>query len=176
MSQTTIIVIVAAALEIIAIAVAAWFGYLGVVRQMGARRLLEKQTNSVNVMLSLFNDRDLLNASRIVSAIADNPEDDAAKYAYPPPVELPDERRDKWTEKSSALRALVNFFETVSVGVRCDIYDEKIIRGCARTMFIKTHARTAGFILKSRERHNAPAYGENFDIVAADFASPPSPQ
>ena len=174
MSETTIIV--AAALEIIAIAVAAWLGYLGVVRQMDARRLLEKQTNSVNVMLSLFNDRDLLEASRTVSAIADDPEDDAAKYAHPPHAGLTDEQRDKWTDRGGVLRALVNFFETVSVGIRHDIYDKEIIRGCARAMFVKTHARTAGFILKSRERHNTPTYGEYFDIIAADFAAKPPPK
>ena len=145
---------------------------------MDAQRLLEKQTNSVNVMLSLFNDRDLLEASRIVSAISDDPHDDAAKYAYPPGIGLKDEERIEWTKRSGALRALVNFFETVSVGIRHDIYDKEIIRGCARAMFVKTHARTTGFIQKSRERHNTPTYGEYFDmIVTQDFSArtPPTP-
>ena len=176
MSETAIIVVAAAALEFIAIAAAAWLGYKGVVRQMDARRTLEKQTNSINVMLSLFNDRDLLDASRVVSAIADNPEENAAKYAFPPPAELTGEQQGRWAEKGGALRTLVNFFETVSVGIDQDIYDKKIIRGCARAMFVKTHARTADFIQKSRERHNTPTFGEHFERVADEFAAPAPPK
>ena len=171
---TTIAVFVAAVLEISAILWAAWLAYRGVARQMEDRRNLEKQTNSIQVMLTLCSDKDLYDASRIVSEIEDNPDDSSDKYAHPLPEKLthPDSalEKEEWLKKRSALRALVNFFETVSVGVRQNIYDESIIRGCARALFVKNYERTEPFILKMRKESNIHSYGENFQRVAKKFA------
>ena len=175
MSDTIIAVLAAAALQIAAVAFAAGLAYWGVVCQMNGRRKLEKQTNSINVMLMLCSDRDLYDASRVVSEIEDDPDDSSEKYAHPLPGNLEGEKKEGWLKKRSALRALVNFFETVSVGVFQDIYDEEIIRGCARTMFVKNYERTAPFIRKMRREVNIHSYGENFERIAEKFAAQPVP-
>ena len=175
LSETTIAILAAAALEVAAIALAGGLAYWGVVRQMGERRKLQKQTNSINVMLTLCSDRDLYDASRVVSEIEDDPDDSSEKYAHPLPQKLSAEDKEAWLRKRSALRALVNFFEMVSVGIRENIYDEAIIRGCARAMFVKNHERTERFILKMRKESNTYSYGENFQRIAEKFAAPNTP-
>ena len=173
MSET----IIAAAVQIVAIAAAAGVGYLVGAAQTRERRRLEKQTNSIQVMLSLCNDRDLLRASGLVSEIDDDPDDESGKYACPPAKEWEKSKLENWLEKRGALRALVNFFETVSVGICNNIYDRDIIFGCARTMFLKNFDRTKGFIYEMRRRRNVDSYGEHFERVAEEFGeglkSPP---
>ena len=170
MSET----IIAAAVQIVAIAAAAGVGYLVGAAQTRERRRLEKQTNSIQVMLSLCNDRDLLEALRVVVKIDNDPRDNIESYAYPSASES--EKRDEWSRKSQAVFSLVNYLETVSAGICEDIYDREIIRKCGRTTFTASHKRTAKFIREVRERRNAPNFAEHFERVAADFAaSEPAP-
>ena len=172
--STTAAVLLAAALEIAAVAVAAAFAYFGVVRQMGERRRLEKQTNSIQVMLTAWKDRDLLRAFRVVAKIHDDPNDQVESYAY---RDIPaGEDKAAWAGKSQALFSLVNYFETVSAGVRADIYDRKVIRMCGETMFTTSYQRTRKFILEVRSRHKSPTFGEHFERVADEFAAPAPPK
>ena len=175
--------VIVAATQALAILAAAALASWCVLWQMRQRRKLEKQTNSIRVMLTLCSDKDLYDASCIVSEIEDDPDDSSDKYAHSPPERLaaPGGASEKaaWLKKRSALRALVNFFETVSVGILQNIYDEEIICGCARAMFVKNYERVEPFILKTRTKSNVYSYGEHFQHVAKKFADmppPPSPQ
>ena len=171
MSETTVAILLASALEVVAIVAAAGLAYWGVTRQMRERRRLGKQTNSINVMLAAWEDRDLLRAFRIVAKIHDDPRDHVELYAY---RDIPEgEDKSVWGGKSQALFALVNYFETISVGVCEDIYDKRIIRKCGETMFTTSHARTRKFIQEVRVRHGAPHFGEYFERVAKEFSSSP---
>ena len=172
MTETTVAVISSAVAEIVAVAIAAGLAYWGVVQQMRARRLLEKQTNSINVMLAAWKDHDLLRAFRVVVAIHDDPRDNVKFYAY---HKIPDGEDQKlWAEKSQALFSLVNYFETVSGGICQDIYDWKIIHKIGKTMFTTSYKRTKKFIEEVRvrqEREGAKDFGRHFEEVALGFSS-----
>ena len=64
---------------------------------------------------------------------------------------------------------MVNYFETVSIGIRQNIYDKEIIRVYAGVLFVRMFKRTAAFIFKMREVQNYRAYGENFQSIAEEF-------
>ena len=71
--------------------------------------------------------------------------------------------------KSRALIAVVDQFEKVSIGIRENIYDREIIRAFADDMFVEMFRRVEPFIREMRKAHYS-AYGENFQIVAEEFA------
>ncbi len=153
----------------LAILVSAALALFCVLWQINQQRKLKKQTNSIQVMLALCSDKDLYDASSMISEIEDDPNDSSEKYAHSPPENLTVQQKNKWLKKRSALRAMVNFFETVSVGIRQNIYDEEIICGCARSMFIKNYERIEPFILKMRSKNNVYSYGEHFQHIAEKF-------
>ena len=153
------------------ILLAALLAYLGVTRQINGQRKLIKQNNSINAMLALQKDGDLMSAMNLVAKISTDEQDSVELYASSDGARKGD-GKNGWDEerrnKSHALSAVVNYFETVSIGIRQNIYDEEIIRVYAGVMFVEMYKRTRTFIIKMQEEHY-PAYGENFQSVAEEF-------
>lgn len=156
----------------------AGLAYWGVLRQIRGQRRLTKQNNSINAMLALQKDGDLLRAMNLVAKISTDDKDSVEFYAAadgPRKGAGKSEWDEESREKSHALSTVVNYFETVSIGIRQNIYDREIIRVYAGVMFAEMHRRTAPFILKMREVHYR-AYGENFQRIAEEFDGSPRAQ
>ena len=166
------IVVASAISESVVLLLTAALAYWGVTRRMNGQRKLIKQNNSINAMLALQKDGDLMSAMNLVAKISTDEKDSVELYASSDGARKGD-GKNGWDEesrkKSHALSAVVNYFETVSIGIRKNIYDEEIIRVNAGVMFVEMHKRTRAFILKMQEEHYS-AYGENFQSVAEEFS------
>ena len=144
-----------------------------------------KRDNSINAVAVLQKGGDLSRAMETVARIGERRfpvgefpiisqrEECAAFYASPAAFR-DGTGRTEWDkdsrEKSRALFAVVDYFEAVSVGVRCKIYDKKIIREIARGTFVQMYKRTKPFIEKVREDSDFKNFGRNFERVVAEFS------
>ena len=168
---TVIAVLAAAGAEVAAIVWVAKWATRDVAKKISEQRKLEKQRNSINIVLLLCKDRDLSRALGVVAAIHRVGED-AGAFAFPNKGALDGE----WIEKTRALNTLVGYFERISVGIDSDIYDWEIIYKCERGMFMTIHEWTKKFIsaIRSRAEHSGEFprdFGKYFEHVAGQFSN-----
>lgn len=134
--------------------------------QIREQRKLTKQNNSINAMAALQRDGDLSRAMNKVAEIAEGRAENGAAFYAHPKAEWDEDSR----EKSRALMTVVDYFETVSVGILRDIYDKEIIHDIARGMFVETRQRVKPFVEEVRKKSERESFGANFERVAEEFS------
>ena len=109
-------------------ALAAVAAVCGVGWQIKAQRKLVRENNSINVIQSVLVESNLTHAMNLVSRISSDKNDSVEFYASPDHLKE-GTGKSEWDEESRekhhALTTMVNYFETISMGIQQKVYDEK---------------------------------------------------
>ena len=139
-------------------------------KQIQQQRILQKQNNSISIMMAFSTNPDIMQALLVVAKIHNSSEEKVDTYAEEAPPNGSDET--EWLDKRRKLFLLVNYLEMVSVGIKSNIYDRKIIYDSAKTIFTQTYECMKPFIERRRALKHSQSFGEKFEQIAQEFSAP----
>lgn len=139
-------------------------------KQIQQQRILQKQNNGISIMMAFSTNPELMQALLVSAEIHNAPEEKVEDYAEEAPPNASDEK--EWLDKRRNLFLLVNYLEMVSVGIKSNIYDRKIIYDSAKTIFTQTYERMEPFMKRRRRLKHIQSFGENFEQIAQEFSAP----
>ena len=144
--------------EVVVLGWAVWFAR-GTIR---SHRAVEKQRSGIQAMTRFFLDEELQTASRLLAKIDRSRDHSVEIYAYA-------EKRD--TDERKALQMLLNFFETIAVGIKNNIYDERIVKNCQGTIIVGTWHFAESFVKRLRKENQCDSFYEHLGNLVRELES-----
>jgi len=134
---------------------------IAVVTVVTARRTA-RQANATALMMELSETNHLGKGLELLRRMHNNPKESIETVAKNPNDNTPEEIN---------IRRVLNYYESLSAGVRRGIYDEKIIRDNRRTSILSIWQMTKPYIQKLRDEEENTAFYEHLEWLVNRFCN-----
>lgn len=135
-----------------------------VVTAFYARSAIKSQTTinqkraAIDLMIQMKQDQLMVDVYPIINRIHKDTRDSIELYANPDP-----ERTDEKKKEVAKIRYLLNYYETICVGINNGIYDEQIIIDNRYTPMVTTYIFTKRYIETVRQNAGTDSSYEHFE-------------